>query len=194
MTSQPPLILASASPRRKDLLAQIGIVPDKIAPTDIDETRKKGELPRALALRLASEKAQASKEAGFVLAADTVVGVGRRILEKPGDAKEAERFLRLMSGRAHSVYTGVAVKAPDGKLNARVVQTRVKLKRLSDAEIAGYIASDEWRGKAGGYGIQGRAAAFITHLSGSYSNVVGLPLYETSTLLTGMGWTNNGQV
>jgi len=183
-----PLTLASASPRRKDLLAQLGIIPDAIAPCDIDETRKKGELPRALALRLAEEKAAASPEAGFVLTADTVVGVGRRILEKPEDSSEAEAFLRLMSGRAHAVYTGIAVKAPDGGINTRVVQTRVKFKGLSDKDIESYIASEEWRGKAGGYGIQGRAAAFIIHLSGSYSNVVGLPLYETATLLHGMGW------
>lgn len=182
------LILASASPRRKDLLAQIGIVPSRISPTDIDETPRKGELPRALALRLAREKALACKADGFVLAADTVVGVGRRILPKTETRDEAEMCLRLLSGRAHQVITGIAVKAPNGKLSARAVLTRVKLKRLTEAEIRAYVESGEWQGKAGGYGIQGRAGAFIAHLNGSYTNVVGLPLYETHNLLIGMGW------
>ncbi len=183
-----PLVLASASPRRQDLLAQIGIVPAKIAPTDIDETPLKGELPRALALRLAGEKAAASKEAGFVLAADTVVGVGRRILPKTEAREEAEMCLRLMSGRAHQVITGIAVRNPEGGIQTKAVMTRVQLKRLTEREISDYLDSDEWRGKAGGYGIQGRAAAFVAHLSGSYSGVVGLPIYETRALLIGMGW------
>ncbi|MGH1421495.1 MAG: Maf family protein [Hyphomonas sp.] len=183
-----PLVLASASPRRQDLLAQIGIVPAKIAPTDIDETPLKGELPRALALRLAGEKAAASKEAGFVLAADTVVGVGRRILPKTEAREEAEMCLRLMSGRAHQVITGIAVRNPEGGIQTKAVMTRVQLKRLTEREISDYLDSDEWRGKAGGYGIQGQAAAFVAHLSGSYSGVVGLPIYETRALLIGMGW------
>ncbi len=183
-----PLVLASASPRRQDLLAQIGIVPAKIAPTDIDETPLKGELPRALPLRLAGEKAAASKEAGFVLAADTVVGVGRRILPKTEAREEAEMWLRLMSGRAHRVITGIAVRNPEGGIHTKAVMTRVQLKRLTEREISDYLDSDEWRGKAGGYGIQGRAAAFVAHLSGSYSGVVGLPIYETRALLIGMGW------
>ena len=183
-----PLILASASPRRRDLLAQIGIVPDAICPTDIDETRRKDETPRALAERLAREKAAACPEAGFVLAADTVVSLGQRNLEKAADAEEAEAFLRLLSGRAHQCITGIAVRAPDGRVNSRTVMARVKVKRLTDQEIAAYIASDEWRGKAGGYGIQGMAGAFITHISGSYTTIVGLPLYETKALLEGMGW------
>ncbi len=182
------LILASASPRRRDLLAQIGIIPERISPTDIDETPRKGELPRALALRLAREKAQACQASGYVLAADTVVGVGRRILPKTETADEAETCLRLMSGRAHQVITGIAVKAPDGTLNVRAVLTRVKLKRLTETEIAAYLECGEWKGKAGGYGIQGRAGAFVAHLNGSYTNVVGLPLYETRNLLIGMGW------
>jgi len=183
-----PLILASASPRRRDLLAQIGIVPDAICPTDIDETRRKDESPRALAERLAREKAAACPEAGFVLAADTVVALGQRNLEKAADEAEAEAFLRLLSGRAHQCITGIAVKAPDGRVSTRTVLARVKLKRLTDREIADYIASGEWKGKAGGYGIQGRAGAFVSHLSGSYTSVVGLPVYETKLLLEGMGW------
>jgi septum formation protein len=184
----PPLILASASPRRKDLLAQIGILPARIVPTDIDETPLKAELPRALALRLAQQKAEACAEPGFILAADTVVGVGRRILPKTEAREEAEMCLRLMSGRAHQCITGIAVKAPDGRLSARAVMTRVKFKRLTEAELTGYLDSGEWQGKAGGYGIQGIAGAFIASLNGSYTGVVGLPLFETRNLLIGMGW------
>lgn len=184
----PALILASASPRRKDLLAQIGIVPARIAPTDIDETPLKGELPRALALRLAREKAEACGADGFILAADTVVGVGRRILPKTEARQEADMCLRLMSGRAHQCITGIAVKAPDGRLVVRAVLTRVQFKRLTDVEITDYLDSGEWQGKAGGYGIQGRAGAFIASLNGSYTAVVGLPLFETKNLLTGLGW------
>ncbi len=183
-----PLILASASPRRRDLLAQIGIVPDAISPTDIDETRRRDESPRALAERLAVEKAEACAEPGFVLAADTVVALGQRNLEKAADESEADRFLRFLSGRAHQCITGIAVKAPDGRLASRTVPARVKMKRLTDQDIAAYIASGEWQGKAGGYGIQGMAGAFITHISGSYTTIVGLPLYETKALLEGMGW------
>lgn len=183
-----PLVLASASPRRQDLLAQIGIIPAKIAPTDIDETPIKGELPRALALRLAREKALASSEKGFVLAADTVVGVGRRILPKTETRDEAEACLRLVSGRAHQVITGIAVRNPEGLIRAKTVMTRVKFKRLTEQEIEIYLDSEEWRGKAGGYGIQGLAGAFVAHLSGSYTGVVGLPVFETRALLEGMGW------
>ena len=136
----------------------------------------------------AREKAAACPEAGFVLAADTVVALGQRNLEKAADAEEAETFLRLLSGRAHQCITGIAVKAPDGGVNSRTVMARVKMKRLTDQEIAAYIASEEWRGKAGGYGIQGMAGAFITHISGSYTTIVGLPLYETKSLLEGLGW------
>ena len=182
------LILASASPRRQDLLAQIGIVPDAICPTDIDETRRKDETPRALAERLAREKAAACREEGYVLAADTVVALGQRNLEKAADAAEAEAFLRLLSGRSHQCITGLAVRAPDGRISARTVLARVKFKRLTDQEIAAYVASGEWQGKAGGYGIQGLAGAFITGINGSYTAIVGLPLYETKSLLEGMGW------
>ncbi|WP_291196022.1 Maf family nucleotide pyrophosphatase [Hyphomonas sp.] len=188
MPGKPPLILASASPRRLDLLAQIGLVPDKVAPTDIDETRRKDEAPRALAERLAREKAVACTEAGYVLAADTVVAVGQRNLEKAANEAEAEAFLRLLSGRAHQCITGVAVRAPDGRVASRTVLARVKMKRLTEAEIAAYVASGEWRGKAGGYGIQGLAGGFITAINGSYTAIVGLPLYETRMLLEGIGW------
>ena len=188
MPGKPPLILASASPRRLDLLAQIGLVADKVAPTDIEEGRRKDEAPRALAERLAREKAAACREAGFVLAADTVVAVGQRNLGKAADEAEAEAFLRLLSGRAHQCITGVAVRAPDGRVACRTVLARVKMKRLTDAEIAAYVASGEWKGKAGGYAIQGLAGGFITAINGSYTAIVGLPLYETRMLLEGMGW------
>lgn len=182
------LILASASPRRQDLLQAIGMPPDAILPTDIDETPRKAELPAELALRLAREKAAACQAEGYVLAADTVVGVGRRILPKAETVEEAEACLRLMSGRAHQVITGVCVRAPNGRSASRAVMTRVRMKRLSEREIADYLASGEWQGKAGGYGIQGRAGAFILSLNGSYTGVVGLPVYETRTLLEGLGY------
>jgi septum formation protein len=180
-------VLASASPRRRDLLAQIGVTPDAIDPADIDEEEHAGELPRDLALRLASEKGRAvapRHEGAVVLSADTVVGVGRRILPKTEGEEEARRCLALLSGRAHRVFTGVVVTGPDGTERGRVVETRVKVKRLSEEETQGYLASGEWRGKAGGYGIQGLFSAYIVHLSGSYSNVVGLPLFETANLLS----------
>jgi len=183
------LVLASASPRRLDLLRQVGIEPDEIAHTDIDETQAKDETPRRLALRLAEGKARAAARAGaFVIGADTVVTLGTRVLPKTESADEARRCLALLSGRAHRVLTGVAVIAPDGRLATRLSETRVQVKRLTVEEIDGYIACDEWAGKAGGYGIQGRAAAFISSLSGSYSGVVGLPLNETVNLLQGLGW------
>lgn len=190
MTARPELVLASASPRRVELLALVGIAPDRIDPADIDETPLKDETPPRLAARLASGKAQAvagrSPDA-VVLAADTVVAVGRRLLEKAADEAEAVRFLKLLSGRNHRVFTGVAVVA-NGKLTRRVVDTRVTFKVLSDAEIKAYVASGEWKGKAGGYGIQGRAGAFVTRIVGSYPAVMGLPLYETVNLLAGAGW------
>lgn len=183
------LVLASASPRRLDLLAQIGITPDAVTPADIDETPLKGELARPLAERLAVGKARAVHEAGqFTLAADTVVAVGRRLLPKTEERHEAEACLRLMSGRAHQVFTGVSLITPVGEQLKRVVLTRVTLKRLSEQDISTYLDSEEWQGKAGGYGIQGRAAAFISKMSGSYSNVVGLPLFETRNLLAGSGY------
>lgn len=182
----PRLVLASASPRRLDLLARLGIVPDAVVPADIDETEAPGELPRDLALRLATQKGRTvapDHEGSVVISADTVVGVGRRVLPKTETEADAAACLALLSGRSHRVFTGVAVTAPDGAERARVAETRVKVKRLSDAEIAAYLASGEWRGKAGGYGIQGAFEGFIQQIIGSYANVVGLPLYETRGLL-----------
>ena len=182
-------MLASASPRRRDLLAQIGVVPDAIRPAEIDETPLGGEVPRAYAVRLAEQKAAAvaALEPGaLVLAADTVVAAGRRILGKPTDEAEAERFLRLLSGRRHRVTTALCLQGPD-RIARRAVETRVRIKRLCETEIAAYLASGEWRGKAGGYAIQGIAGVFVPAIIGSYTNVVGLPLTETAALLTGMG-------
>ena len=187
----PRLILASQSPRRLELLATIGITPDAVRAADIDETPKPDETPRLLAKRLGIEKARAAAKGGedaLFLAADTVVGVGRRILGKPTDADDARFMLRLMSGRAHRVYTGIALHQPDGTLTHRTVEARIKFKRLTSAEIEGYINSGEWEGKAGAYGIQGLAGVFVLSLSGSYSAVVGLPLYETAALLEGAGY------
>lgn len=184
-----PLVLASASPRRRDLLAQIGAAPDRIAPADIDETARPGELPRALALRLAQDKLAASDHPGcYVLASDTVVAVGRRILPKTEAREAADKCLRLLSGRNHRVFTGLAVRAPDGRVASRVSETRLKMKPLSEADITAYLDSGEWDGKAGGYGIQGRAGAFIIALTGSYTGVMGLPVYETRQALLGLGY------
>jgi septum formation protein len=188
--ARPELVLASASPRRIELLALIGISPDRIDPADIDETPLRDETPSRLAVRLARTKAQAVAARAphaVVLAADTVVAVGRRLLEKPADAAEAEKFLRLLSGRNHRVFTGVAV-ATGETVRHRVVDTRVAIKRLSDAEIADYVAGGDWKGKAGGYGIQGPAAAFVLKIIGSHPAVMGLPLPETVNLLAGAGW------
>ena len=186
-----PLVLASASPRRLDLLAQVGVVPDRVDPADIDEAPLRDETPRRHALRLAVEKARTvvPRSAGcLVLAADTVVAVGRRILPKAETPEQAAYCLKLLSGRNHLVLTGVAVIAPDGREASRLVETRVQFKHLSDAEKADYLAGGEWRGKAGGYGVQGVAGGFIIDLHGSYTSVVGLPLYETLNLLQGLGW------
>lgn len=185
------LVLASASPRRVALLAQVGIVPDSIAPADIDETPQHREEPGPLAKRLALSKAQAiaaAHEGAWVLAADTVVGVGRRILGKPETADDARRFLSMLSGRRHRVFGGVAVISPAGKISRRLVVTSVSFKRLETAEIDSYLDCGEWEGKAGGYAIQGYAGAFIRGINGSYFNVVGLPLYETLSLLRGSGF------
>lgn len=185
------LVLASASPRRIELLAQIGIRPDRIVPADLDETPGKGETPPRLAERLARSKAEAvaAKEPdALVLAADTVVAAGRRLLEKPVDEAEARRFLTLLSGRNHRVFTAVALKAPERETAARVVETRVSFKPLSAAEIEDYIATGDWRGKAGGYAIQGPAGAFVRRIVGSHPAVMGLPLHESVQLLRGAGW------
>jgi septum formation protein len=187
----PRLVLASESPRRRDLLASIGLSPDLIAPADIDETPLRDELPRRLAARLSAAKAEAVAALhpeDYVLAADTVVSVGRRILPKAADADEVVQCLKLLSGRAHRVVTGVSVRGPGGRRGDRLVETRLKMRRLSEADIRAYADSGEGVGKAGGYGIQGRAGAFILSLSGSWPAVVGLPLHETETLLKGLGW------
>ena len=187
----PILVLASASPRRLDLLRQIGIVPDQVEPADIDETPRRDELPAGHVVRLAEAKAHAVRPrhpAAFILAADTVVACGRRILPKAEDEATARACLALLSGRRHRVYGGVALLTPGGDLAIRRVVSQVTFKRLSEAEVAAYLASGEWHGKAGGYAIQGHAAALIPWIAGSYSNVVGLPLYETAQLLAGRGY------
>ena len=185
----PTLVLASTSPRRLELLARIGVVPDRLAAPDIDETPLKGEMPRAYVARLALAKAQAVERADdeIVLAGDTTVAVGRRILEKPVDEADLRRMLSLLSGRRHHVYSGVCVIGPDGRARVRVADTIVAFKALSPAEIDWYVASGEGMGKAGGYAIQGKAEAFVRYLAGSHSNVVGLPVFETRALLTAAG-------
>jgi septum formation protein len=186
-----PLVLASASPRRLELLAQIGLKPDHIDPAHIDESPRPKETPRLLAQRLALEKAQAvagRHDGAFVLAADTVVAVGRRVLGKAENETEARAFLQLLSGRAHRVLTGVAVIGPDGRRASRLGEARVHFKRLTPREIDGCLKAGEWRGKAGAYAIQGRAGGLVIALQGSYSAVVGLPLYETRALLAGLGF------
>lgn len=188
------LILASASPRRADLLAQIGVIPKTVDPADIDETPHKDELPRIYAARLAETKAKAvasRHDQALILAADTVVAVGRRILDKPVDEADARKHLSLLSGRRHRVTTAVSVvRTDDSRVWSRLVETQVKLKRLSTAEVDAYIATGEWRGKAGGYAIQGIAARFVPWIGGSYSNVVGLPVTEVAGMLeaAGLSW------
>ncbi len=200
MTAQswrPKLILASGSPRRLALLQQVGIEPDMLLPADVDETPVKGEKPRELARRLARDKAKAARRIAdgredladsYILSADTVVAVGRRVLPKAEVVEEAAGCLRLLSGRSHRVYTGVALMTPKGAIRERIVETRLRFKRLGREELEAYLASGEWRGKAGGYAIQGLAGAFVTRLQGSYPNVVGLPLYEAASLLEGEGY------
>ena len=191
------LILASGSPRRVALLQQVGVEPDFLKPTEIDETPRRREMGRTLASRLSFEKAEAAHIAAskdesldgcFILAADTVVSVGRRILPKAQSLDEASTSLRLLSGRAHRVNTGLCLVTPRGDYRTRLVETKVRFKRLSDEEVDAYLASGEWRGKAGGYAIQGLAASFIVKISGSYSNVVGLPIHETVQVLKGEGY------
>jgi septum formation protein len=185
------LILASASARRLDLLAQIGVTPDVVDAARIDESVHARELPRVYAARMAAQKLNAvapRHDGAFVLAADTVVACGRRILPKAEDAAIARQCLERLSGGRHRVYGGLIVRAPDGRRVSRVVLTAVVFKRLSESEINDYLDSGEWRGKAGGYAIQGRAARFVQKLNGSYSNIVGLPLYEVAQILDGLGW------
>ena len=188
------LVLASASPRRMALLDRIGLSPDLLNPADVDETPGRRESPRRLSLRLAEEKALKAKAAPqvraltgkvYVLAADTVVGLGRRVLPKAETYQEAKDCLSLLSGRAHWVYSSICLIAPDGSKSIRCVETKVRFKRLSREDLESYLRSEEWKGKAGGYAIQGRAEAFVRYISGSYSGVVGLPLNETVDLLMG---------
>jgi septum formation protein len=197
MIGRPKLVLASGSPRRVSLINRAGIEPDALRPTDIDETPKRGELPRACANRLARAKAEAAYElvkvddelrGAYILSADTVVAVGRRILPKAELLDEAAQCLRLLSGRNHRVHTAVCLVTPAGSFRQRLVETRVRFKRLSEQDIEAYLASGEWRGKAGAYAVQGIAGSFVVKIVGSYTNVVGLPLYETTTLLLGEGY------
>jgi septum formation protein len=200
MLGRPKLVLASGSPRRVGLINQAGIEPDALRPADVDETPLQGELPRVCANRLAYAKATTALAGigvdddvygAFILAADTVVAVGRRILPKPELVDEAAQCLRLLSGRNHRVYTALCLITPKRRYRQRVVETRVRFKRLSSEEIESYLGSGEWRGKAGGYAAQGLAGTFIVKLVGSYTNVVGLPLYETVALLSGEGFPTN---
>ena len=200
MTGRPELILASASPRRLDLLAQLGIVPDRVLATDIDETPRPAELPRLYAERMAAEKAQAAAHAAaasdgavpapgaFVLAADTVVALGRRILPKAEDIATVRACLARLSGRRHTVYTALVLIAPDGRRSARLSATAIAFARLTEDQLDAYAACGEGLGKAGGYAIQGRAAGFTRLLTGSYTGVVGLPLFETAQLLRGRAY------
>ena len=197
MIGRPKLVLASGSPRRLALLNQGGIEPDSLQPTEIDEIPVKGELPRALANRLAKTKAQAALASvkideelrgSYILAADTVVAVGRRVMPKAEMLDEAAACLRLLSGRNHRVYTGICLVTPRETFRQRLIETRVRFKRLSTEDVEAYLASGEWRGKAGGYAIQGLAGTFVVKMVGSYTNVVGLPLYETMSLLGGEGF------
>ncbi|MAZ18049.1 Maf-like protein [Oricola sp.] len=197
MSEYQKLVLASGSPRRVELLEQAGIEPDRLFPTNIDETPQKSEHPRSLARRLSREKAEKawghlrdneSHHDAFVLAADTVVSVGRLILPKAEVHDEAAQCLRLLSGRNHKVYTGLCLITPKGKIRQKIAETRVRFKRVTAEEREAYLASGEWRDKAGGYAIQGLAGTFVVRLVGSYTNVVGLPLYETVSLLGGEGY------
>ena len=196
MIGRPKLVLASGSPRRLALLNQAGIEPDALRPADIDETPIKGELPRACANRLARVKAEAALKAvrlddelrgAFIVSADTVVAVGRRILPKAEIVDEAVHCLRLLSGRNHRVYTAICLVTPKETFRQRLVETRVRFRRLTAEDIDAYIGSGEWRGKAGGYAVQGIAGSFVVKLVGSYTNVVGLPLHETASLVSGEG-------
>ncbi|WP_274630084.1 Maf-like protein [Arvimicrobium flavum] len=197
MTLSQKLVLASGSPRRIELLQQAGIEPDHLFPADVDERPQRAEHPRSLAKRLSrakAEKAHASLQGeadfsgAYILAADTVVAVGRRILPKAEVTEDATNCLGLLSGRSHRVYTGICLVTPDGKFRQKLVETRVRFKRLSREDVDSYVASGEWRGKAGGYAVQGLAGTFVVKLVGSYTNVVGLPLYETTALLAGEGF------
>ena len=194
---RPRLVLASASPRRLTLLSQVGVVPDALRPTSIDESAKRGEMPRRLVARLARAKAEAARDQiendrdvadAFIIAADTVVAVGRKILMKPNHVEEAMASLQLLSGRTHKVLTCVCLITPDDRVKTKIVDTRVRFKHLTRGEMEAYIASREWRGKAGGYAIQGLAGSFVQRIIGSYTNVVGLPVTEVVGLLSAEGF------
>ena len=194
---RPRLVLASASPRRMTLLAQVGVTPDALRPSSIDESAKRGEMPRVLVARLARSKAEAGRDQianerdladAFVLAADTVVAYGKKILMKPAHVEEAMSSLQLLSGRTHTVMTSVCLITPDDKVRTKIIETSVRFKHLTRSEIESYIASREWRGKAGGYAIQGLAGCFVQQLKGSYTNVVGLPVTEVVAMLTADGF------
>lgn len=187
--ARPKLILASASPRRKELLARLGVIPERVVSADIDETPLPGEPPRDYARRMARSKARAVEDdSAHILAGDTVVACGRRILPKADDEATARKCLELLSGRRHRVISAIALRAPGGELSERLSETQVRFKRLERAEIDAYLASGEWRGKAGGYAIQGAAEGLVAWLSGSHSGVVGLPLFETRALLRNAGF------
>ena len=194
---RPRLVLASASPRRLSLLAQVGVTPDALRPSSIDESAERGESPRRLVARLARAKAEASRDQiandgdiadSYVLAADTIVSVGKKILMKPAHVEEAMASLQLLSGRVHKVFTAVYLITPDDRVRSEIVETKVRFKHLSRSEIEAYIASREWRGKAGGYAIQGLAGSFVKTIDGSYTNVVGLPVSEVVALLNAEGF------
>jgi len=190
------LILASGSPRRLELLAQIDLAPDQVLPANVCEDLLKGELPRQLAMRLADAKATHISnifDHDFVLAADTVVACGRRSLAKAASEEEAQEFLQMLSGRSHRVYSCICLITPGGKKVSRMVMTNVYFKKLTKTEIQNYIETNEWRGKAGAYAIQGLASVFVRRINGSYSNVVGLPLYETASLLMGLGYSKGNK-
>jgi septum formation protein len=196
VSSPAALVLASSSPRRLELLQQVGITPDHVDPADIDETPGRDETPRRLVERLAVEKARAvvpRHPGAYVLAADTIVALGRRILGKPEDEADARRMIRLLSGRAHKALTGVAVIAPDGRVASRVVEARISFKRITDQELDWFIAGRDWTDASGAYKVHKLAGAFVTSLQGSFTAVVGLPLYETVNMLTGLGWRARGE-
>lgn len=198
MAARPKLVLASSSPRRLALLDQIGVEPDALLPASIDEAPRRNERPRSLAQRLARQKAETARALiegdetlgdSLVLAADTVVALGRRVLPKADTRDQANDCLRLLSGRAHRVYTSVCLLRPGAPAQTRIAEARVRFKRLSEAEIRAYLTSGEWEGKAGGYAVQGIAGAFVAKMTGSYSTIVGLPLFETAALLGGANYT-----
>lgn len=190
-TTKPRLVLGSSSPRRRDLLAQIGITPDVVVGADIDETPQKGELPKPYAARMALEKNVALHDQynnSFIVTADTIIAVGRRVIGKPADRAEAEKIIRLLSGRAHRIYSAVCVRAPDGRIATRVQTSRMVVKRLSDVEIQSYLDTKDWDGVSGAYRLQGHFARYFSSIQGSPSGIIGLPLYDVLQMLNGLGY------